>query len=175
MKILNFGSCNIDYVYSLEHIVEIGETQTSHKLEIFPGGKGLNQSIAAAKAGAVICHAGCVGSDSDLLTNILTDNGVDISYITKTSEKNGHAIIQVSKHGENSIFLNPGSNDMVSKEYIDSVLESFGKGDIILLHTDLSVEEISNCMGYENKSFFRKIFKEKYGKNPLEFRKKGVE
>lgn len=87
MKILNFGSCNIDYVYSLEHIVEIGETQTSHKLEIFPGGKGLNQSIAAAKAGSVICHAGCVGSDSDLLTNILTDNGVDISYITKTSEK----------------------------------------------------------------------------------------
>ena len=138
MKILNFGSCNIDYVYSLEHIVEIGETQTSHKLEIFPGGKGLNQSIAAAKAGAVICHAGCVGSDSDLLTNILTDNGVDISYITKTSEKNGHAIIQVSKHGENSIFLYPGSNDMVSKEYIDSVLESFGKGDIILLQNEIS-------------------------------------
>lgn len=81
----------------------------------------------------------------------------------------------MSKHGENSIFLYPGSNDMVSKEYIDSVLESFGKGDIILLHSDLSVEEIINCMGYENKSFFRKIFKEKYGKNPLEFRKKGVE
>lgn len=49
MKILNFGSCNIDYVYSLDHIVKVGETETTYKMNIFPGGKGLNQSIAAAK------------------------------------------------------------------------------------------------------------------------------
>ena len=54
MKILNFGSCNIDYVYSLDHIVAPGETETSDALDIFPGGKGLNQSIALAKAGAKV-------------------------------------------------------------------------------------------------------------------------
>ena len=70
MKILNFGSCNIDYVYSLDHIVGIGETETTHKLETFPGGKGLNQSIAVAKAGVKIFHAGCVGCDGEILTNI---------------------------------------------------------------------------------------------------------
>ena len=138
MKILNFGSCNIDYVYSLDHIVSIGETETTHKLETFPGGKGLNQSIAVAKAGVKICHAGCVGCDSDMLTDILSENGVDISYLCKTCEKTGHAIIQVSSEGENSIFLYPGSNEMISKDYIDLVLENFGQDDIILLQNEIS-------------------------------------
>ena len=51
MKILNFGSCNIDFVYKLDHIVTIGETETSNSMQVFPGGKGLNQSVALAKAG----------------------------------------------------------------------------------------------------------------------------
>ena len=138
MKILNFGSCNIDYVYSLDHIVRAGETETTHGFEIFPGGKGLNQSIAAAKAGIKIYHAGCVGYDGNLLTDILSENGVDISYLSKISEKNGHAVIQVSNKGENSIFLYPGSNEMVSTDYIDNVLENFDSGDIILLQNEIS-------------------------------------
>ena len=133
MKILNFGSCNIDYVYSLDHIVRVGETETTNKLEIFPGGKGLNQSIAASKAGVKVYHAGCVGYDGNLLTDILSENGIDISYLRKTPEKIGHAVIQVSNKGENSIFLYPGSNEMVSEDYIDDVLENFDSGDIILL------------------------------------------
>ena len=87
-------------MYSLDHIVGVGETETTCKLETFPGGKGLNQSIAVAKAGAKIYHAGCVGCDGDMLIDILLKNGVDISYISKTDEKNGHAIIQVSIEGE---------------------------------------------------------------------------
>ena len=138
MKILNFGSCNIDYVYSLDHIVSVGETETTHKLEIFPGGKGLNQSIAVAKAGAKIYHAGCVGCDSDMLTDILSNNSVDTSYLSKMNEKNGHAIIQVGSKGENSIFLYPGTNEMISKDYIDYVLENFGQDDIILLQNEIS-------------------------------------
>ena len=138
MKILNFGSCNIDYVYSVDHIVEAGETETSSSLETYPGGKGLNQSIAVAKAGANIYHAGCVGFDSEILTDILSENGVDISLLKKVDEKNGHAIIQVNTAGENSIFLYPGSNEMISKEYIDSVLEKFSDGDIILLQNEIN-------------------------------------
>lgn len=138
MKILNFGSCNIDYVYSLDHIVEEGETETTYKIETFPGGKGLNQSIAIAKAGVKVYHAGCVGCDGEILTNILMKNDVDISYISKIDEKNGHAIIQVSSEGENSIFLYPGSNEKITKNYIDFVLENFGRNDIILLQNEIS-------------------------------------
>lgn len=138
MKILNFGSCNIDYVYSLDHIVEAGETEATDRLDVFPGGKGLNQSIAIARAGACVYHAGCVGFDGDMLTEVLEQSGVDVSFIKKSPEKNGHAIIQVSSDGENSIFLYPGSNHLITEEYIDRVLENFGNGDIILLQNELN-------------------------------------
>ena len=138
MKILNFGSCNIDFVYSLDHIVEPGETETTYKMETFPGGKGLNQSIAVAKAGATIYHAGCIGEDGEMLKNILNKNGVDTSYLKTVDGKNGHAVIQVTSEAENSIFLYPGSNEKVDKEYIDSVLENFETGDILLLQNEIS-------------------------------------
>lgn len=57
MKVLNYGSLNVDYVYSVDHIIVGGETQHSSKLEVFSGGKGLNQSIALAKAGVPVYHA----------------------------------------------------------------------------------------------------------------------
>ena len=138
MKILNFGSCNIDFVYSLDHIVKPGETETTYKMETFPGGKGLNQSIALARAGAMVYHAGCIGEDGDMLKKILSESNVDISYLKTIKEKNGHAIIQVTSNGENSIFLYPGTNDMVEKEYIDCVLKNFDAGDILLLQNEIS-------------------------------------
>ncbi len=138
MKILNFGSCNLDYVYSMEHIVVPGETASSRKLEIFPGGKGLNQSIAVAKAGAQIFHAGCVGEDGRLLKDTLTENGVHIEYLQEVPEKNGHAIIQVTGDGENSIVLYAGSNGMISEELIDRVLSDFAAGDILLLQNEIN-------------------------------------
>ena len=138
MRILNFGSCNIDYVYTVEHIVVPGETISSSKLELFAGGKGLNQSIAAARAGAKVFHAGCIGNDGGMLKEVLGDSGVDISNVTELDTKNGHAIIQVSSQGENSIFLYPGSNALVTKEIIDSVLKKFGKDDILLLQNEIS-------------------------------------
>lgn len=138
MKILNFGSCNIDFVYSVDHIVVPGETITTYNMELFEGGKGLNQSIAAAKAGADVYHAGCVGKDGEMLEKILVKCGVDISYLKKVDGKSGHAIIQVTTQGENSIFLYPGANMMVSEEYIDSVLEHFDEGDMVLLQNEIS-------------------------------------
>ena len=138
MKILNFGSCNLDYVYSLEHIVMKGETESSAKMEIFAGGKGLNQSIAVAKAGVQIFHTGCVGSDGGLLADTLKLHGVNTEYLQEVPEKNGHAIIQVTKDGENSIILYAGSNAMISEKLIDRVLEDFESGDILLLQNEIN-------------------------------------
>lgn len=152
MKILNFGSCNIDYVYSMDHIVKVGETQTTYSLETFSGGKGLNQSIALARAGAEVYHAGCIGNDGEMLLDILNESGVDTSFVKKVDEKNGHAIIQVSAKGENSIFLYPGSNNMVTIEFIDEVLSHFGEGDILLLQN-----EISNLTYIIEKAYKKKI------------------
>ncbi|MBE7086925.1 MAG: helix-turn-helix domain-containing protein [Clostridiales bacterium] len=149
MKILNFGSCNIDYVYSLDHFVKAGETETTDKLEIFPGGKGLNQSIALARAGASVYHAGCIGHNGDFLMDILKNNGVDTSFMQHVDVNNGHAIIQLTKEGENSIFLYPGSNAQITEEYVDSVLSNFEKGDVILLQNELNNLEYIIDKAYE--------------------------
>jgi len=138
MKILNFGSCNIDYVYSIEHIVRTGETETTDKLEVFPGGKGLNQSVAIARAGTKVYHAGCIGNDAEILLDTFKSSGVDTSYLKQADAKNGHAIIQVSSQGENSIFLHPGSNHMITNDFTDEVLGGFEKGDIILLQNEIN-------------------------------------
>lgn len=149
MKILNFGSLNVDYVYSLDHIVMGGETISSKELNIFPGGKGLNQSVALARAGACVYHAGCVGIDGQLLVDTLSGDGVDLTYLKTVDEKSGHAIIQVSADGENSIVLYSGANHKISREHIDEVLENFGKGDIIVLQNEISNLEYVIDRAYE--------------------------
>ena len=138
MKILNFGSCNIDYVYNLDHIVRPGETETSSSMAVFPGGKGLNQSIALARAGAAVYHGGCVGEDGGFLKQLLFSDGVDVSCVDTVEGKNGHAIIQLSREGENSIFLYPGSNHCVTKERIDRILSRFSAGDVLLVQNEIS-------------------------------------
>lgn len=138
MKIINFGSCNIDYVYSLDHIAVVGETETTMGIETFCGGKGLNQSIALSRSGAKIYHAGCIGEDGEFLLEILKENNVDVSFVERTNIKNGHAVIQVDKDGGNAIFLYPGSNEMISKAHIDRTLTNFSKGDFLILQNEIN-------------------------------------
>ena len=138
MKILNFGSCNIDFVYEVSHMVQPGETLAAKNLQHFPGGKGLNLSIALAKAGAPVFHAGCVGRDDNLLQPILKENGVDLRYLRVISEPTGHAIIQVDENGENSILIYGGANVAITKEYVDEVLLEFGKGDLLFLQNEIN-------------------------------------
>lgn len=139
MRILNFGSCNLDYVYDLDHIVVRGETLSSSGLEFFSGGKGLNQSIAVAKAGGKVFHAGCIGADGNLLETELKNNGVDVMYLKKLlGEKTGHAIIQRSQDGENAIVLYRGCNGLISPAFVDEVLGAFTKGDLLLLQNEIN-------------------------------------
>ncbi|MBP3300430.1 MAG: helix-turn-helix domain-containing protein [Clostridia bacterium] len=149
MKILNFGSCNLDYVYTLDHIVAPGETESTDSFDLFPGGKGLNQSIAAAKAGAKVYHAGCLGRDGEPLREIMTQGGVDLSYLRNVDLPNGHAVIQVSRKGENSIFLFAGSNNAVTEAQVDAVLENFSEGDFLLLQNEINLVPYLVKKGHE--------------------------
>lgn len=138
MKILNFGSLNIDKVYAVEEIVKGGETIDSVSFSESVGGKGLNQSIAVAKAGGNIMHAGCVGKDGEILLQALKDNNVDTSLIKTVETASGQAIIQVDKHGPNCIILFHGANYEVDKAYIDEVMQDFAQGDILILQNEIS-------------------------------------
>ena len=139
MKALCFGSMNIDYVYSLDHIVTPGETIASSKREVFAGGKGLNQSVAMAKAGLPVWHAGVSGNGGRLLLDTLEENGVNTSLIREEDTMPGHTIIQVDAGGQNSIILFGGTNQRVTEEYIETVMQSFGPGDLVLLQNEVNL------------------------------------
>ena len=138
MKLINFGSMNYDKVYRVPGIVKPGETITAHSLTTFFGGKGLNQSVALARAGAKVYHAGLVGTDGAPLKEFLRENGVDVSLIETAKVENGQAIIQVDDSGQNSIFLFPGSNRAVTPIFAGNVLCYFEEGDYILLQNEIS-------------------------------------
>ena len=138
MKILSFGSLNCDYVYSTDHFVAPGETISALRRETFCGGKGLNQSISLARAGANVFHAGCVGDDGDMLTDALSAAGVDIHLVKKVDAPSGHAIIEVDPSGKNRIIIYGGANRCMTEEYIDSVLSEFSEGDFIVLQNEIN-------------------------------------
>jgi len=141
MNILNFGSLNIDYVYRVDTFLEAGETKLSKDLNLFCGGKGLNQSIAMARAGNTVYHAGLLGEDGQMLKDKLMGNGVKLDYLKPVSGKSGHAIIQVADSGQNCILLYGGTNQALTVEFIDSVLDSFGPDTMLLIQNELNLTD----------------------------------
>jgi len=139
MKILNFGSLNIDYVYSVGHFVQPGETLASNGFEVFPGGKGFNQTIALARAGAPVFHAGCIGEEGVFLKEMLEKEDVSTDFLKVIDSPNGHAIIQVDSHGENAIILFGGANQQISSDFIDDVLSHFGWADVLLIQNEINM------------------------------------
>ena len=139
MKILSFGSLNIDYVYEVDHFVQPGETLGSKKLTLFPGGKGLNQSVAAARAGGRVIHAGAIGPDGLWLRETLKMSDVNADHIlVMNNEQTGHAIIQTVPDGENSILLFPGTNKKIPESYIVPLLASMDSSDWVILQNEIS-------------------------------------
>ncbi len=138
--IINFGSLNIDYVYQMEKIVRPGETLSSEKRSVFPGGKGLNQSVALARAGAKVCHAGFAGKeDAQFLVDILEEAGVDTRLLKRVDAANGHAVIQVDQDGENCIILYGGTNRMPDEAYVEKVAAELSEGDLVLFQNETSM------------------------------------
>ena len=142
MKIYNLGSLNIDYVYSVEHFVSAGETLSSGKMEVFPGGKGLNQSVALARAGANVIHGGLLGDGGEFLKEKMLTSGVDVSRLERTDGSNGHAIIQVNKEGQNCILLHSGSNYKIDRQYIEKFLTDAKENDNLVLQNEISSLDI---------------------------------
>ena len=139
MRVLNFGSLNLDYVYTVNHFVKPGETLSCTSRTVKPGGKGLNQSVALARAGADTAHAGCLGKGGESLREVLKKNGVDVSALIPVEEMQGHTVIQVNPDGENSIILCGGSNQCITEKQISTTLEAFSPGDWLVLQNEINM------------------------------------
>ena len=138
MPVLNFGSCCIDHVYSVPHFAAPGETLPCSNYQVHPGGKGLNQSIAMAAAGAKVKHAGKVGEDGRWLLELMAAKNIDVSMMTVDAGPTGHANIQVTPEGENSIVLFGGANRTITKSDIDEALEEAQPGEFLLIQNEIS-------------------------------------
>lgn len=149
MKVLNFGSLNMDYTYSVPHIIAGGETMASYELNEYCGGKGLNQSVAMAKAGLPVWHAGLIGNDGEKLLETCEAAGVHTEFIRKLPVRGGHTVIQVDEKGQNSIILYGGTNQMQTKEYADEVLAHFGSGDYLVLQNEINLLDYIIDKAYE--------------------------
>ena len=139
MKILNFGSLNIDYVYRVDHFVRKGETISSKSLTLFWGGKGLNQSVALGRAGVGVWHAGSIGTDGKILLDMLASANVDTSCVAVLEEvRTGNAIIQNDAEGDNCIILYGGANRQITKRQVDETLAGFSAGDFLVLQNEIN-------------------------------------
>ena len=138
MIITNFGSCCIDHVYSVPYFVKPGETLASLDYQIHPGGKGLNQSLALAYAGARVRHAGQIGHDGLWMKTLLSDAGVDTSLISVVDTPSGHAIIQVTPEGENAIVIYGGANKKITVRDIELTLSATIPGEYLLIQNETS-------------------------------------
>ena len=139
LAIFNLGSINIDYVYRVPHHVSPGETLASEGLLRGLGGKGANQSVAAARAGGKVVHIGAVGEDADWAVAVLREAGVRTTHITRVAEPTGHAIITVDPAGENAILLFRGANGAIPRQTLANVLADAGDGDWFLLQNETAL------------------------------------
>ena len=143
MAIINFGSINIDHVYQVEHFVQPGETLASTHYQTLLGGKGANQSIALAQAGADVRHVGSIHENDASFKQALIKKGVDCRGVKCSEVPSGHAIIQVTPSGENAIVLFGGANQTITAKTVMQALDDTRPSDWVLTQNETSsIEEV---------------------------------
>ncbi len=135
-QIINYGSCCIDHVFQVPQFVSAGETLSSQGYSIFPGGKGLNQSIALAAAGAKVTHVGAVGADGQWLIDLMKQYGISTDFTLVVEEPSGQAIIQINPEGENAIVILGGANHVTHEAPLLEAFDTATTEDLLLIQNE---------------------------------------
>lgn len=142
------GSINQDFVLKVERRPEPGETVTGAELSLFPGGKGANQAVAAARLGAEVAMLGRVGEDSfgvELVEN-LRDNGVETNRIEAFPDApTGSAFITVTPDGENAIVVSPGANRSFGPDEVEAASEDLERAWVLVAQLEVEVEAVETA------------------------------
>lgn len=137
-KLVNLGSLCIDHVYQVPSVAGVGETVASFSHVVFPGGKGLNQSLAAAYARAAVHHVGCIGDDGAMLIEVLDAANVNVTGVVRRGADSGHAVIQVNSAGENAIVIAGGANRRIEDADVERAFALLGAGDWLLIQNEIN-------------------------------------
>ena len=136
MTVFNVGSINADHFYYLDHLPQAGETLLAGSYARGLGGKGANQSIAAALGGAQVFHVGAIGSDGVWARDRMVERGVDVTYVIESGEPTGHAIINVDALGENAIVVYAGANALIGSDQLKQGLIKAKADDVLMLQNE---------------------------------------
>ena len=136
-KVIVVGSVNMDITARTDKLPDTGETVAARSVEYLPGGKGLNQAVAAAKIGTTVVLAGCFGSDSfaDELASFIRRHKIDVSCLRRSEKNSGIALITVDERGQNTIVVAPGSNADVCPEDVKKLPVS--PGDVVVCQFEI--------------------------------------
>ncbi|GAA5958273.1 hypothetical protein JCM3765_004776 [Sporobolomyces pararoseus] len=161
-KLLVRGSINIDEFFVVDHIVRVGETQSSTEYSRRAGGKGANQAVAAAKAGATVELAATIGNDGAWLKDTLASYGVSQSLLSLDETlPTGRAIIQLAKTtADNSIVLAPGSNFSSRPSPLSQLPQSGLSSSYshMLLQNEIPLESTKEALRVANSAGLATIF-----------------
>lgn len=147
-RVVVVGSLNLDLVLRLDRMPAPGETVFGESLERHPGGKGLNQAVAAARLGATVSMIGAVGDDGsgEWLRRVVLDEGIDDSAVTVAPGTSGTAIIEVEPRGENRIVVVSGANERVTAEQVRAAIESWDDVAVVLTQSEVPLEAVRAAM-----------------------------
>ena len=141
MAIWNLGSINIDHVYRLDRLPRPGETLAARSYVQGLGGKGANQSIAAARAGAITHHIGAMGMDGTWVVDRLADRGICTADILRLEgQATGHAVILLDGQAENSIVIHPGANRAITRAMLEKPLSAIKARDTLLIQNETTCQ-----------------------------------
>ncbi len=146
--ILVIGSINMDLVVRTPRVPERGETISGDAFHTFPGGKGANQAVAAARQGAVVAMAGCVGADAfgAALRDTLHRDGVDTAHVlVDAGVPTGVALVVLEESGDNRILVVAGANGLVSPALVDSAGPAFDGAQALVLQLEVPLPAVQHA------------------------------
>ncbi len=148
-KVLVVGSLNMDMVVNVSRHPQIGETILGGKFSTFPGGKGANQAVAAARMGAEVTMIGCVGQDGfgEELQASAAKDGIDIQYVSMDENAaTGIALITVDVLGQNTIVVASGANLALTPECLLTSKQAFANADVLVAQLESPLETVSEAL-----------------------------
>lgn len=143
------GSANLDIVFTVERIPQPGETLLADTAERYPGGKGLNQAVAAARSGAATTFIGAIGTDEsgEILAATLRSDSIASDLLRRVDGATGQAFIVVDGAGENTIIVASGANSMVT-ELAEADKRALERSTVVLMQLELPVGLVRAAAAY---------------------------
>lgn len=137
-RVFIIGSLNVDHVYRVEQFSRPGEAVSALEYSRFAGGKGANQSLAAARAGCEVVLFGKVGREGRWMLGEMSRDGVDTTGVVESGDPGGHAVIQVDREGQNTIVVFGGTNRQIQPDEIDRAFSLSRGKDLVLLQNEIN-------------------------------------